>query len=235
MKEGRNRYENVVRQVCEGERPLYRPASWEKEARAMKKKMKGRSWWGERNESVMFVQATPNEVLRKEVQKIIDASGFKVKVVQRGGIPLKSMLQRSDVDPQMKCLDDDCPVCLTAPKGCCQMESVGYKIWCIECKQLGHNAVMDGETGRTARMRCKEHLSALDSKTRSSNLREHCFAFHGGRRVEFACEVVSRFPGDPLTRQLEEAIRIDHQEGISLNDQSEFVRPAGVRISVARM
>ena len=97
------------------------------------------------------------------------------------------------------------------------------------------NAVMDGETGRTARMRCKEHLSALDSKTRSSNLREHCVAFHGGRRVEFACEVVSRFPGDPLTRQLEEAIRIDHQEGISLNDQSEFVRPAGVRISVARM
>ena len=94
---------------------------------------------------------------------------------------------------------------------------------------------MDGGTGRTGRMRCKEHISALDSKTRPSNLREHCQLVHNGRRVEFACEVVSRFPGDPLSRQLEEAVRIDHQQGTSLNDKSEFVRPAGVRISVARM
>ena len=175
------------------------------------------------------------EVLRREIQKIVDDSGFKVRVVERGGRSLKSMLQRSDVEPIMKCFDDDCPICLTAPKGMCQVESVGYRILCIECKTQGKVAVMDGETGRTGRMRCKEHISALDSKTRPSNLREHCQLVHNGRRVEFACEVVSRFPGDPLSRQLEEAVRIDHQQGTSLNDKSEFVRPAGVRISVARM
>ena len=47
--------------------------------------------------------------------------------------------------------------------------------------------------------------------------------------------LVSTFTGDPLTRQLEEAIKIDHQEGISLNDKSEFIRPDGERISVTRM
>ena len=58
---------------------------------------------------------------------------------------------------------------------------------------------------------------------------------HGGVRVQFGCGVVSRFPGDPLSRQLEEAIRIDQQKGISLNDKAEFVRPAGVRLTAARM
>ena len=70
-------------------------------------------------------------------------------------------------------------------------------------------AVMDWETGRTARKRCKEHLTALDSSTQSSNLREHWEEVHWGRRVRFDCEVVSRFPGDPLSRQLHEAVRIE--------------------------
>ena len=52
----------------------------------------------------------------------------------------------------MKSFDDDCPICLTAPKGNCQMESVGYRIWCME----GKAALMNGETGRTGRIRCKE-------------------------------------------------------------------------------
>ena len=107
---------------------------------------------GKRYDSVMFVQSSPNEVLRREIQKIVDDSGFKVRVVERGGRSLKSMLQRSDVEPIMKCFDDDCPICLTAPKGMCQVESVGYRIFCIECKTQGKVAVMDGETGRTGRM-----------------------------------------------------------------------------------
>ena len=74
----------------------------------------------------------------------------------------------------------------------CQMESVGYSIFCMECKNHGNVAVMDGETGRTGHMRCEEHISALDSKNRPSNLREHCQLVHNGRRIEFACEVVCR-------------------------------------------
>ena len=114
-----------------------------------------------------------------------------MRVVERAGVPLKSLLQRSDVEPQLDCLDKQCPVCLTSPKGLCRMEGVGYNIWCE--------------------------------------------AVHDGEEVSFGCAVVSRFPGDPLSRQIQEAVRIDHQEGTSMNDKSEFVRPAGVRIRAERM
>ena len=235
VREGRNRYQNVLKQVENGLRPLFRSASWEKEARAVKKKVKGRHWFGKRFDSLLFVQSSPGEVLRKEIQKVIDSNGFRVKVVERGGRPVRSLLQKSDVEPQLDCLDDKCPVCMTAPRGLCRMESVGYRIWCVPCKAQGIDVTMDGETGRTAKVRCKEHFDAMRSLRQSSNLREHCELIHDGEEVEFGCKVVSRFPGDPLTRQVEEAVRIDHQEGISMNDKHEFVRPAGVRIRAERM
>ena len=235
VKEGRNRYFNVRTLADNGTRPLYRPSSWMKEERAVKKKIKGKTWYGKTFDSVMFVQSSPGEILRREIQKIMNDSGFKVRVVEKGGRQLKSILQRSDIEPQKHCFDEECPVCLTSPEGMCQSESVGYRIWCMPCEEVGIEARMDGETGRTARLRCKEHMKALQSDKESSNLREHCDQMHGGVRVQFGCGVVSRFPGDPLSRQLEEAIRIDQQKGISLNDKAEFVRPAGVRLTAARM
>ena len=113
----------------------------------------------------------------------MDDSGFKVRVVEKGGRQLKSILQRSDVEPKQCCLDGECPVCITSPKGLFQMESVGYRIWCKDCEEVG----------------------------------------------------VSRFPGDPLSRPIEDVIRIDHQRGISLNDKAEFVRPAGMKMTASRM
>ena len=82
----------------------------------MKKKVKGKTWYGSTFDSVVFVQSSPGEVLRKEIQKIMDESGFKVCVVENRGRQLKSILQRSDVEPQQCCLDGECPVCLTSPK-----------------------------------------------------------------------------------------------------------------------
>ena len=108
VKEGRNRYKNVLKQVNDGVKPLYRSASLNKEERAIAKKMKGKNWYGSQFESVLFVQSSPGELLKKEVQKVIDASGFKVRVVERAGVPLKSLLQRSDVEPQLDCLDEQC-------------------------------------------------------------------------------------------------------------------------------
>ena len=56
-----------------------------KEERAVGKKMKKITWYGSRFQSVLFVQSSPGEVLKKEVQKVIDESGFKVRVVEQGG------------------------------------------------------------------------------------------------------------------------------------------------------
>ena len=43
VKEGRNRYFNVRTLANNGTRPLYRPSSWMKEDRAIKKKIKGKT------------------------------------------------------------------------------------------------------------------------------------------------------------------------------------------------
>ena len=42
--------------------------------------------------------------------------------------------------------------------------------------------------------------------------------------------MVRRYPGDALTRQLDEAAEIYCHEGVSLNDKDEWVRPAYVRV-----
>ena len=78
-----------------------------KEERAVGKKMKKITWYGSRFQSVLFVQSSPGEILKKEVQKVMDENGFKVRVVERGGRPVRSLLQRSDVDPQLDCLDSE--------------------------------------------------------------------------------------------------------------------------------
>ena len=110
---------------------------------------------------------------------------------------------------------------------------MGYKITCSDCEAEGRHIVMHGETAKTARFRVSQHVADMRS-TRSSNLREHNQEYHNGLEPCYKFEVVRKFRGDPLGRQLDEAIRIDMHEGVSLNDKGEWVRPAGVRIRVER-
>ena len=48
--------------------------------------------------------------------------------------------------------------------------------------------------------------------------------------VDFGYSVMRMFLGDPLSRQIKEAILIDNHGGPSMNNQREFVRPASVRL-----
>ena len=61
---------------------------------------------------------------------------------------------------------------------------------------------------------------------------------HGGEEVSFRYDIVSVHTGDPLGRQLSEAINIQEgakEDGYSLNDKGEWVRPAGLEIDIRRM
>ena len=51
---------------------------------------------------------------------------------------------------------------------------------------------------------------------------------HGGNAEEaqFGYEVIDEYPGETLTRQLQEAFKIINHVDISLNDKEEWVRPA---------
>ena len=233
-KEGRSQYQNILRMSELGERPLYRGAGWCKQERAVSKLRNKKEWFGKKNDAVIFVQATPGEVLQKEIQKVVNSSGFKLKVVERGGKTIKGVLQRSDVYNNSKCWKDDCVVCARKPKGLCSKESAEYRIWCEVCDTDGLQAVMHGETGRCARVRCGEHITALKKK-KDSNLWEHCVTKHNGQLVKFGFEVTCQFKNDPLARQLDEAKRIQEETGELLNDKNEWVRPAGLAYHVTRM
>ena len=228
VSEGVSRYTNLVKQAETGMRPLYRTSQWQREKRAISRLVKEKTWT--KSDSVIFVQATPGEILKREVKKVVKEAGFNVKVVEKGGRSMRSLLQRSDVSPPAVCLDADCPICLTDGRGKCEVEGVVYRVWYKACQEKGIDVVMYGETGRTGKKRCYEHRNALFDVRKSSNLREHCDLVHQGRIVDFGYSVVRMFPGDPLSRQIEEAILIDSHGGPSMNDQREFVRPASVRL-----
>ena len=200
--EGKRRYENVLAKSLRGERPLYRSSTENKLQRNVNRKLKEKKWWGVKHDSVMFVQATPGETLKKRIQAVCDQSELKVKVIEKGGRSMKQILQRSDVAMGGGCGRTDCVVCKSDDRGLCSKEGVGYMVWCPTCEEDGQPARMHGETGRCARVRIAEHFDAMD-QGRSSNLREHCDDVHDGERVEFACKVTRVFM-DPLTRQLDE-------------------------------
>ena len=70
---------------------------------------------------------------------------------------------------------------------------------------------------------------------KNSNLWEHARDVHNGEKVEYGYKVDKAFKDDVLARQLDEAIRIAGEGGNLLNDKFEWVRPAGVAISINRM
>ena len=99
---------------------MYRTAEWQQHERIIGKKLKRKSWYGANVESVVFCQATPNEILRKSLQEEVKKSGLNIRVVEKGGRNVKSLLQRSDVKPEKSCNDPSCVVCLTSSRGQCR-------------------------------------------------------------------------------------------------------------------
>ena len=237
--EGRARYRNLCQLAESGVRPLYRKASWRKFDRAVQKDVKGKRWYGN-YKSVLFVQATPDSLLKREIESVMEKSKMSVRVVEKSGRTVRSVLQRSSLEEGGGCdKEDECPVCLSGGRGPCDREYVCYRITCVECERTGVKTRMHGETARTGRKRCQEHKEALEARgKKSSNLWEHVRDHHGGdHNVEFRYDILSTHQGDSLGRQLQEALNIERAEGEgpSLNDKGEWVRPAGLRIDVARM
>ena len=68
--------------------------------------------------------ATPNLQLQKKYQTEIKRQGFKIKVVEKAGVAIKRVLQKSDPFKPRQCGQEDCPVCRTEGKAPCSRESV---------------------------------------------------------------------------------------------------------------
>ena len=90
-------------------RPISRPNNWRKEERRREREINKKAWYKKGGyESVMFIPATPKGELKKSYQQEIRKSGFKIKVIEKAGTPLKKILQKSDPFRKKFCDRRDC-------------------------------------------------------------------------------------------------------------------------------
>ena len=90
----------MVQQDLDEIRPLYRPKEWNRVAR-YKEKIKKNYNWSSRGGYIapIFVPPTPNSELAKSLKVIADIeaeAGVIFRIVETGGISVKSILQRSN-------------------------------------------------------------------------------------------------------------------------------------------
>ena len=146
-------YKKQVAASDAGKTPLYRPREWKREERARKKRSK-RGGWYRPADTVMFVPATPESELADRVKSVVDEEckrlGFKVKVVERGGVTMKQHLVKTDMGRSVPCPMEDCLLCLTNPGegGGARHHRAGalYSGTCCLCREE-HGEQGEGERG----------------------------------------------------------------------------------------
>ena len=115
------------------------------------------------------------------------------------------------------------------------ISGIGGRQWtCATCLERNISKVYEGETARSARIRSREHLSALENKRSDSVLYKHKVSEHNTENVKFKFEITNKFK-DALTRQANEAVRIDNRKDDELlNSKSEFNHAPVARIMVEK-
>jgi len=238
-----------------GERPLHREKSWRRGERRREKEKKERTWYAERTSNdayttfPIFCPATPNGALAKSWRKIAteiaEQSEGRVnpKIVEQGGIPIKNVLCKKSPAEGNECGKADCPVCLSGKskgKNCLKVTQggAGYIIRCMTCDEQQVNAIYHGETGRTLYSRLTEHRRGHEKKQDTNPLYKHDRSEHNGNTAAYSYEPVG-FYHDPLTRQVNEGVRINRsladRAGCTLmNSRAEFRQGSVPRVQFVR-
>ena len=168
------------------------------------------------------------------------------KVFEGGGRSVRSVLGNSNPFRRAMCGRPDCPLA-DNQGGCkemCYQENIGYVGKCTRCEadQLAQGVneddmvanEYDGESGRTLYTRSNQHYEDYSTHVVGSRRHEvsswmwdHTSEAHGGvisenHKEDYTFRLVGQFR-DCLSRQLEEAIRIDsvEQSGHRLGERNK--------------
>ena len=122
-------YDHMVEEERKGIRPLFRPKDWNIPARRKEKEKKKYNWSTKGGHiAPIFVPPTPNGEL---------ANYLKVhfKIIETGGISLRSILQKSNPLKTLGCDNADCLPCKEGrgAGGDCEGGGVNYEIECQKC------------------------------------------------------------------------------------------------------
>ena len=227
-------YDHMVEEDRKEVRPLYRPKSWNITARR-KEKQKKKYEWSTKGGHIapIFVPPTPNGELANSLKRIADDEaelGVHFKIVETGGISMRSILQRSNPLQTIDCDNDDCLPCKTGrgAGGDCEGGGINYEIECQLCPD-DSQSVYIGESSRNLYTRSKEHLQVYRQGINTSFIAKHQDSHHSGQEPEYKAKVVTR-TRDCLSRQVREAVLIRRSDKNILNGKSEWHQPALFRV-----
>ena len=192
--------------------------------------------------SLLFVPYTEGgelaRRLREEEEKLADVTGYKVKIVERAGQPLKRILHKSNPWEGEDCGRDNCLLCISQSgtdekPHSCKKRNVVYQTTCRQCKSDGREATYFGESSRSAFERGSEHLDSYASLRVDSHMLKHNLLVHGDlQNVEFEMKILKEHQS-AIQRQVHEAVVTHYYKGKCLmNSKSEFSRCRIPRLTV---
>ena len=238
-------FEQIVEDDIKGIKPLYRARDWNEEERKNSKTNKKLNWYKTGKEieykTVLFVPVTKGGKLAKEMrqreEEINRFSQERIKIIEDGGVKLKSLLVNKNPFKEGKCEQKKCILCQTSQSNSdipCNTSNVGYRLQCGTCQDRGQTKVYEGETSQSARIRGAEHARNLKNRNPNSALFKHKQSEHKDEEMYFKMEITKKFK-DPLSRQADEAVRISNRSTNEiLNSKNEFNHPPIARIRVEK-
>ena len=153
---------------------------------------------------------------------------MSIKVVERAGATLKSILQRSNPFGVGDCNRGNCLLCAQGEGGDCRTRGCVYEIKCKDCGRLYR-----GQTCRCMYERCKEYLEAWIAMEDDCPLQRHANLHHNGGHFEASIRIIAECYGRPSRRMITEAVMIDEiPNDMTMNNKSEwtYVKLAKVQV-----
>ena len=190
--------------------------------------------------SVLFVPRTKNGELTTRLrlveEEISAITGDRIKMVEKAGKKLKSILHTPNPWSGGLCDRDGCLVCEHRGEedSKCKQRNIVYKTSCLECKTRGMERNYFGESARTSFERGKEHVKDYLDEAEDSHMMKHHVTEHPNIKnpLDFSMKVIKTHK-TPFARQVHEAvlIKMNEKNGI-LNSKAEFNRCQLPRLSV---
>jgi hypothetical protein len=234
-------YEAQVAADLTGEKPLYRPRSWQQETRRKRKRMKGAAWYRPAD-TVLFCPATPGSELANKLREVVEEEGrrinLRVRVVEKGGVSLRRQLVNTDLAAGEPCAAPSCMMCLTGGGGGgLKHHRAGalYHGKCKICEAEGLVSEYWGESGDSAYARCLDHKKDIERKDLGNAFAKHIQLHHPaeeGKPEVFQFRLENTFQR-PAPRQVAEAVKIHGSKAdFLLNSKSEWEQPSVDRVTI---
>ena len=148
-------------------------------------------------------------------------AGVQFKIIETGGLSMKSVLQKLNPLGTQGCDSTDCLPCKPGrgEGGNCEGGGANYEMECQLCPDDNKSKYI-GESSRNLYTRSKEHLANYRSGLQTSFIIKHQNTMHQGEEAVFMAKVTTR-TRDCLTRQVREAVLIRRSQVPVLNGKTE--------------